>query len=82
MTVQLKGWVNSVCWSPTDKFCFAAAHDATITVINNYDNKRDTIYLTHSPATAIVPISDVAFYAVCYDRHIYKYEFDTQKNIW
>lgn len=82
MSLTLNAWVNSVCWSPSNKFCFAATHDAVISVFNNAENKKDFIYLNHSAASSIVPISDEEFLAICFDRHVYKYKFDSNSGEW
>jgi len=82
MTFSLNAWVNGVCWSPSNKFCFAATHDAIITVINIAENKKDSIYLNHSAASSIIPISDGEIYVISFDRHIYKYSLDSNTGEW
>jgi hypothetical protein len=82
ISFTLNAWINSVCWSPSNKFCFATTHDAIITVINNAENKKDSIYLNHSAASSIVPVSDEEIYVICFDRHIYKYTLDSTSGEW
>lgn len=76
MSFSLGAWVNKVCWSPSNNFSFVATHDAIISVLNHKENKKDTIYLNHSPATNIMPISDSEILVVSYDRHIYRYKLE------
>ncbi len=82
MSFTLNAWVNNVCWSPSNKSCFAATHDAVISVINNAENKKHTIYLNHSAASYILPISDEEIYVICFDRHIYNYKLDDTSGEW
>jgi hypothetical protein len=82
MTFSLNAWVNSVCWSPSNRFCFASTHDSIITVIDVAGNKKESIYLNHSPALSIVCLSDDEILAICYDRHIYKYKLNANTKEW
>lgn len=79
MNFSLGAWVNNVCWSPSNNFSFVATHDAVISVLNHKENKKDTIYLNHSPATFITPLSDTEILVTCYDRHIYKYKLEGEE---
>ena len=67
-------WVNSVTWNPSGTLGFAAAQNATISVINYKDKKTDVIKCKHAPVTLIVPTGENSFLAVCYDRNVLEYE--------
>ena len=67
-------WVNSVTWNPSGALGFAAAQNATISVINYTDKKTDVIKCKHAPVTLIVPTGENSFLAVCYDRNVLEYE--------
>ena len=67
-------WVNSVTWNPSGALGFAAAQNATISVINYKDKKTDVIKCKHAPVTLIVPTGENSFLAVCYDRNVLEYE--------
>lgn len=43
-------------------------------IINNSDGSNSTIYLTHSPLSHLVPLSNTQVYGIGFDRHIYLYE--------
>ena len=66
-------WVNSVTWLPSGKVGLAAGQNATISVINIYENQSEVIKCKHSPVTQLIPNKDESFYAVCFDRNIYEY---------
>ena len=67
-------WVNSVAWNKSGIIGYAANQNATIYVINIFDNKTEIIKCKHSPVTLIVPNGENSFFAVCYDRNIFEYE--------
>ena len=79
MSFSLGAWVNKVCWSPSCNYSFVATHDAIISVLNHKENKKDSIYLNHSPATNIMPISDTDILVVSYDGHIYRYKLEGEE---
>ena len=66
-------WVNSVTWLPSGKVGLAAGQNATISVINVYENQSEVIKCKHSPVIQLIPNKDESFYAVCFDRNIYEY---------
>ena len=72
-TVKADAWVNDVCWLPSG-LGVAATHDSTIYIIDKAVENYETILLTHSPISHLLPISDNSFLAICYNRHIYIYE--------
>lgn len=82
MSLTMGGWVNFTCWSPSSKYCFIASHDAMMNVINTSDQSVEKVYLSHSPLSFIIPVSDTLIYGVGYDRHIYQYGYSDDSKSW
>jgi hypothetical protein len=73
MNFPLSGWVNSVNWSPSGNYAYIATHDAGLTIVDTKNKSSSTIYVSHSPISSIIPISDNLICVVGFDRHIYQY---------
>jgi hypothetical protein len=77
MSFPLSGWVNAVNWSSSGKYAFIATHDACLTIVDTSAKTSSTIYLSHSPISSIIAISDTLICAIAFDRHIYQYHLDS-----
>jgi hypothetical protein len=76
-TVKADAWINDVCWLSSG-LCVAASHDSIIYIIDMNVENHETILLSHSPISHLLPISENSFLAICYNRHIYIYEKDQE----
>ena len=74
-----KSLINSVTWF-NENLGLIASHDATISVINPFEQKSEIIRCNHSPVTILISYDNKSFFAVCYDRNILEYE--KKENIW
>ena len=75
--IKSDAWVNDVCWLPSG-ICIAATHDSIIYIIDKNLENYETILLTHSPISHLLPLSENSFIAVSFNRHIYIYEKDQE----
>lgn len=76
MSFPLSGWINSLSWSPSGKYAFIASHDAGLTIVDTKNKSYSTLYVSHSPISSIIPISDNLICVVGFDRHIYQYSLN------
>jgi hypothetical protein len=70
------GWVNAVSWSPSGNYAFIATHDAGLTIVDTTIKSSSSLYVSHSPISSIIPISDNLICVIGFDRHIYQYHLD------
>ena len=77
-----KAWVNDVAFSPSGNFAFAGSHNSTLSIVNCKENTVETLNLTHSPVSKIVPLNDEIIIVIGFDRHFYRYSRSNPEKKW